>query len=72
MTTDELTAKLKSLAERGITTSVVYGPCGTLGDLFSVNVLTKDGESFEKPMAANFLEQCVDIAEIECTIRGWL
>jgi len=62
---------LDYLAEHGITTSICYGPCGNQGILFSVDVLTRDALSFDKPFGAISLEQAIFIAYTECVRRGW-
>lgn len=64
--------KLNLLANNGISTSIVYGPCGAKGALFSVDVLTAEYKSFERPFAATTLQQAVDIALLECKKRGWI
>ena len=63
---------LDYLANRDIITSVCYGPCGDKGIMFSVNVLTGDGDSFSRPFAASSLEHAIDIAYSECVGRGWV
>lgn len=69
----EFVRRLESLAEKGLTVSICYGPCGeSEGLLYSVDVLTKEKESFDKPFAANSLKQCLDIAETECKKKGWI
>lgn len=50
----------------------VYDPCGNRGVLWSVDVLTKSGESFEQPFGANTFLQCIQIAFIEGKKRGWI
>ena len=68
---NEAIERLESLGNAGFTVSIVYGPCGNTGPAYSVNVLTPDFRSFEKPYAARNFAHCVEIAEKEIAERGW-
>ena len=59
------------LGADGFCVSVVYGPCGDRGPQFSVDVLTPDGQSFDRPFQALSFDHAVEIAEIEIGKRGW-
>ncbi len=73
MELSEIQTKFDYLARHGITVSLVYGPCGKGGEiLYSVDVLTRDCRSFDRPYAARSFTQAVDIVLIECRERGWL
>ena len=63
---------LDYLANHNIITSVCYGPCGDKGIMFSVDVLTEDAESFNRPFAARSFGHAIDIAYSECVGRGWV
>ena len=67
-----LRALLDQMAEAGICCSLVYGPTRQSDVLWSVNVLTKDQEEFEHPIAALNLCHAVAIARQQCLERGWL
>ena len=62
---------LDCLARQNIVTSIAYGPCGDIGTAWTVNVLAKGCESFEKPLLALSFEHAVAIAVFECNKRGW-
>ena len=64
-------ARLEALGKAGFTVSIVYGPCGNSGPMYSVNVLTPDFRSFDKPFGARDFAHCVEIAETEIRERGW-
>ena len=69
MNTDQI---LFYLANQGILTSIVYGPCGDKGIWFSVDVLTENGHCFERPFLVNSFEHAVRVAYKECIGRGWI
>lgn len=71
MTKKIIQTMLDHLINQGITVSLVYGPCGDKGILWSVDVLTQDQHSFEMPFAANTHEKAIVIAFLECCERGW-
>lgn len=58
-------------AKQGLTISFAYGPCGDKGVFWSVDVLTPEGNMFDKPFLANSLEHAVQIAFAECIARQW-
>lgn len=61
---------VEQLSMSGITTSFVFGPIRG-GLIWSVDVLTISGETFDKPFAAQTLHQAAVIAITECRLRGW-
>lgn len=64
---------IEAMGETGLTISIVYGPCGPQGPCrWSVQVMTRAGEEFERPFAADSFSHCVSIAEREAITRGWL
>ena len=63
-------ARLEALGKAGFTVSIVYGPCGNSGPMYSVNVLTPDFISFYKSFGARDFAHCVEIAETEIRERG--
>lgn len=63
---------LTALAEQGICISVCYGHSRHIGRIvYSVDVFTIDGESFDNPMGAETYRQAIEIAYNECVDRGW-
>ncbi len=64
-------AIVEALAASGITTSFVFGTARGLGAIWSVDVLTADGRSFDRPYGARSLRQAAEIARHECDVRGW-
>lgn len=62
---------VERLAWSGIMTSFCFGLCGGLGRLWTVDVLTDAGKSFERPYGAHTLRQAAEIALHECEKRGW-
>ncbi len=68
---NSLLSRFEAIGKKGITVSVVCGYCGGKQLMYSVNVLTLDGLSFDKPFSATTFEQALDIAEIEIKERGW-
>jgi len=67
----DVVRRWQRLTERGLVVSICCGQIAG-GPLFSVEVMTLKGESFDRPYAASTLDQAVEIAEIEATKRGWL
>jgi hypothetical protein len=64
---------LKPAVEAGLIVSFCYGPCGSRGVMWSVDVLnTPDGSTFDKPFGANSLEHACQIVLIESRKRGWV
>lgn len=68
----DLIARWEALGQKGLTVSICYGPSGTRGLLYSVQVLSASGEEFNQPFAAASFEQAIWIAETESENRGWL
>jgi len=64
--------KLDYLALHGITTLVTYGPDGSKGIVFSVDVITPWAQSFETPLVANSYQHAVSIALLECVRRNFV
>jgi hypothetical protein len=64
-------ALMEELGHAGLTVSVCFGPCGDHLIGWSVDVLNREGQSFERPMAAKSFEHAVAIAIVESTGRGW-
>jgi hypothetical protein len=62
--------RMEWLGRQGLTVSVCYGPSGGQGR-WSVLVLSRTGEEFERPFAATSFEHAVEIAVNECAKRGW-
>ena len=61
------------LAAHGIVVTFCFGLCGKCQDpIWSVDVLTQDGRSFDRPYGAHTLTQAAEIARQECEQRGWL
>lgn len=69
---DDLLTRFETLGKQGFVVSIAYGECGNSGLLYSINVLTPSGDSFDKPYGANSFEQAIDIAEAEIKERGWM
>lgn len=67
-----LVRRWERLGELGVTVSICFGECGNLAKLYSVDALGPSGETFDKPFAAETLEQAMHIAEKEATERGWI
>lgn len=62
------------LAEKGIVVSFAFGSSEQLIGkcIWSVQVLTENGDEFFKPFAARSIQHAAEIAEIECRKRGWI
>ena len=65
-------AQCEQLGRAGLTVSIVCGPSGSVAFRWSVQVLSRSGEEFDQPFAANSFEHAVTIAHIESARRGWL
>lgn len=63
---------LRRLADAGIMISIAYGPCGSQGCMYSVQCLSREGDEFDAPFAANSILHAAEIAMIECKQRGWV
>ena len=68
---NELVRRWQALAEAGLTVSICYGRSKDRL-IFSVDVMSRIGEIFSKPFAAETLEQAIEIAEKESYQRGWI
>lgn len=62
---------LERLGRSGLTVSVCCGPAGRGGFAWSVQVLSRQGEEFDRPFAAESFEHAVEIAELEVKKRDW-
>ncbi len=69
---NSLLSRFEAIGKKGITVSIVCGYCGGKQLMYSIDVLTLDGRSFDKPFSATTFEQALDIAEIEIKERGWV
>lgn len=64
---------MEELGQKGIVISIAYGPMRGKGIHYSVDCLDdKTRETFERPYQADSFEQCVEIAKIEASKRGWI
>jgi hypothetical protein len=63
--------RMEALGRDGLIVSVCCGPTETVPFGWSVQLMTRDGEEFERPFAATSFSQAVLIAEIEAVARGW-
>lgn len=68
----DLVRRWEELGKRGVTVSICFGHCGDMGFLYSVDALGPNGQTFDKPFAAESLEQAMHIAEKESNERGWI
>ena len=57
--------ELDALVDLGITCSFVYGHRPKIGVCWSVNIIDKDGRTFDKQFAAKSLEECIEIIKAE-------
>jgi hypothetical protein len=64
--------RLEQLGRAGVTVSICCGPSGSSPFRWSVQAMSRSGEEFEQPFAANDFAHAVEIAELESTKRGWL
>jgi len=60
------------LGRAGITVSICCGPSGAHPFRWTVQAMSRIGDEFDRPFAANDFAHAVEIAEIECAKRGWL
>jgi len=63
--------RLESIGRSGLVVSICVGPSKTGVFCWSVDVLSRDGQSFEQPFQAQDFAHAVDIAELEIAKRGW-
>lgn len=64
-------ARMEALGKQGCVVSVAYGPAGDGSLAWSVNVMSRNYDTFNKPFAATSIEQCLDIAEEKIKEMGW-
>ena len=69
-TMDDAFATIERIGAVGITVSLVYGNCGDMGLLWSVDVLLQWGESFDKPFVAETFTDAVRVLVVELGKRG--
>lgn len=60
------------MAEAGLLISLAYGRCSKQGIAWTVLVLNKLGDQFERPFLCNDIDHGIEIAETESKRRGWL
>lgn len=63
--------KWERLGRAGITVSICCGPCGADPFRWTVLAMSRRGDEFAQPFAANDFEHAVEIAELETAKRGW-
>jgi hypothetical protein len=68
----EAIARMEKIGRLGLTVSVCCGPSGAAPFGWSVQVLSRTGQEFDRPFAAHSFIHAIAIAELECTARGWL
>ena len=64
-------ARMESLGRSGLTISVCCGPSGDEPFRWTVQVLSRTGQTFKEPYAANDFAHAIAIAEQEIRERGW-
>jgi hypothetical protein len=69
---DHAVADMEVLGRLGLTISVTCGPCGAAPFRWSVLVMSRDGETFDRPLAAHSFAHAIAIAKLESAKRGWL
>lgn len=72
LTTATAVERMEALGRAGLTISVCCGPSGTRRFVWTVQVLSLNGDEFARPFAADSFEHAIAIAEIEIHERGWL
>jgi hypothetical protein len=68
---DDSIADMDALGRSGFTVSVCCGPSGEEASRWSVQVLSRDGQEFEQPFAAQSFTHAIAIAKREIRLRGW-
>lgn len=68
---NSVAGRMEALGKQGCVVSVAYGPAGDGSLSWSVNVMNRNHETFNKPFAAASIEQCLDIAEAKVSEMGW-
>ena len=60
------------LAKQGIVVSFAYGPCAYVGrSIWTVDVLTREGNSFPHPVGANNIKHAAWVVTQECFSCGY-
>jgi hypothetical protein len=63
---------MEVLGRLGLTISVSCGPCDAAPFGWSVVVISRDGQMFDRPFAAHSFAHAIAIAKRESWKRGWL
>ena len=64
--------RLDWLADRGICTSITYGPAAGIGIVWSVNCLSPVLLDFEHPQQANSFDHAVEVAVLHSFLMGFV
>jgi hypothetical protein len=64
-------ARMEAFGRAGLTVSVCCGPAAGVFR-WTVQVLSRDGQEFEAPFAADDFVHAIEIAELEVQQRGWV
>jgi hypothetical protein len=64
-------ARMEALGQAGFTVSVCCGPCGSAAFRWTVQVLSRAGDEFARPFAAESFAHAIEIADLEIAERGW-
>jgi hypothetical protein len=73
-TSDQITAavaRMEAIGKRGLTISICCGPSDSQIYRWSVDLLSPNGQMFDRPFAAKSFVQCIEIAEAEIAKRRW-
>lgn len=62
---------MEALGRAGLVVSICCGPLGDTPFGWSVQVLSRDGQEFDRPFAADSFTHAITIAVTEITRRGW-
>jgi len=71
MTIQSAVDRMEALGRAGFTISVCCGPSGRTPFSWSVQVLSRAGEEFDRPFTAVDFDHAIAIAEREIELRGW-
>ena len=63
--------QMEQIGRAGFTVSVCCGPCGDSPFAWTVQVLSRDGQEFDRPYAAHSFAHAIEIAVAEIHHRGW-
>lgn len=63
--------RMEALGRAGFTVSVCCGPSGSDPFRWSVQVMSKNGDEFERPFVALDFNHAIVIADLEIAKRGW-